>query len=110
MTNFLKGGLAAAIFASTLAATPALANERTTDVAEVAVAAVEYSDLDLSTERGQARLHIRLRNAAQYVCGMDIRDAGTRLPSREARACYVEKLRSFERQVAAIVEAEERRS
>jgi len=94
LTNFLKGGLAAAIFASTLAATPALANERTTDVAEVAVAAVEYSDLDLSTERGQARLHIRLRNAAQYVCGMDIRDAGTRLPRGRARRPGLAPLRA----------------
>lgn len=105
MTNFLKGGLVAAMFASTMAATPVLASED----GPVTIAMVEYSDLDLSTERGQERLHSRLRSAARYACGMDIRATGTLIPSREARGCFAENMRKFERQVATLVEAEARR-
>jgi len=105
MTNILKGSLAAAMFASTMAATPALAN----DEAAITIAMVEYSDLDLSTERGQDRLHARLRNAARYACGMDIRNTGSLMPTREARACFAENMRSFDRRVAALVETQERR-
>ena len=106
MTHFLKGGLAAAMLASTIAATPAIAN----DAGAIAIATVEYGDLDLSSEQGQRQFHLRYREAAQYVCGMDIRDAGTRLPSREARACYAEKMRGADRQLAMLVEAQERRA
>ncbi|KLI63693.1 UrcA family protein [Aurantiacibacter marinus] len=105
MTNFLKGSLAAAMFASTMAAAPAFAN----DSDAVAMALVEYGDLDLSTERGQDRLHNRLRSAAQYACGMDIRSARSLLPSRQARECYTEKMRGFERQVTALIGTETRR-
>ncbi|WP_340587938.1 UrcA family protein [Erythrobacter alti] len=108
MTRFLKSSLALSLAASALVATPVLAGERAADEAEIATAAVEYRDLDLSTDRGQDRLNARFRRAAQYVCGMDIRDAGSNLPSREARACYVEKLRSFDRQVAMLTEAQAR--
>lgn len=105
MTNFLKSGLATAMFAGVMVATPALAN----DDAEIAIASVEYGDLDLSTERGQDRLHSRLRSAARYACGMDIRHTGTLIPSRHARSCYAENMRTFERQVAARIAADERR-
>lgn len=105
MKNYLKGGLAAAMLAGSMAATPALAN----DEAQITVAVVEYDDLDLSTEDGQDRLEARLRRAAHYVCGMDIRDAGSRFPSREARACYSEQLESFEQRMATIVDNETRR-
>ncbi len=105
MTKFLKGGLAAAILASTMAAAPAIANDEVT----VTVAYVEYRDLDLSTQEGQDRLHNRLRRAARYACGMDEIPTGSLLPRREARACYAENLQSFERRIATLVEAETRR-
>lgn len=104
MTNYLKSGFAAALIAGTIAASPALA----ADESETVTALVEYSDLDLSTEDGQDVLHRRLRDAAQYVCGMDIRNPGTTLPSGEARACYVETIGSFEREVATMIAAETR--
>ncbi len=104
MSNFLKGGLAAAICASALAATPVMAGAQS----EVVVASVRYSDLDLSTKQGQDRLHARLRGAARDVCGMDIRNPGTTLPSGDARACYVETMQSFEREVAAVIDQERR--
>ena len=102
MTNFLKSGIAAAVITTVMAATPALA----TDVAETAVATVEYRDLDLFTEQGQNRLERRLRRAAHYVCGMDIRDAASRFPSREAQLCFADKVSGFDRQIATLVEAE----
>lgn len=98
MTNFLKSGLAATLIAGTLAATPAIAQEE----GEYVEVRVEYADLDLSTEDGQATLHNRLRRAAQRVCGMDIRETGSLMPMGEARACYREKMDSFEVRVAAI--------
>ncbi|MDF1834772.1 MAG: UrcA family protein [Alteraurantiacibacter sp. bin_em_oilr2.035] len=104
MNTILKSSLAAAMFASTAAATPAIAGA----LDEVTVATVRYSDLDLSTQSGQRQLHARLRNAAQYVCGMDIRTPGSLIPSREARACYSENLRNLERRIATLVEAERR--
>lgn len=105
MTNYLKSGLAAALFAGSLAATPAIAQSD----AEYVEVEVQYSDLDLSTEEGQSILNARLRRAAQYACGMDIREPGSLMPTREARGCYAEKLRSFEVQVAALVEEDAER-
>jgi UrcA family protein len=108
MTRFLKTGpnvaIAAALLASAMTTTPVLAN----NVGQPTEARVRYSDLDLSTERGLRLFQARYRNAAQYVCGMDIIATGSRMPSREARACYAEKLRNFEHELAAIVEAERR--
>jgi UrcA family protein len=92
------------MLAGAIWATPALANGE----GEITVAPVSYADLDLSTERGLSVFHSRYRRAAQYVCGMDIRDTGTRLPSPESRTCYAEKLRDFDRRLAAIIEAERR--
>lgn len=104
MTRFLKAGLAAALTASAISATPVLAGE----FPETTEARVRYNDLDLSTEQGLRQLQARYRNAAQYVCGMDIIATGTRLPSREARACYAEKLRNYDQEVAAITRGERR--
>lgn len=99
MTIFnFKTGLAAAMLATSMTAVPAIAGE----AGEVATAEVRYADLDLSTERGQNRLHLRMRSAAREVCGMDIREPGTTLPSREARECYVNKIAGFERQIASL--------
>ncbi len=102
MNNFLKGGLAATLAASALVAAPAFAVDET----EPAAVAVAYDDLDLATEEGQTQLERRLRRAARYVCGMDIRDAASRFPSREAQLCYAEKVESFDRRIASIVETQ----
>ncbi|QZH74974.1 MAG: UrcA family protein [Erythrobacter sp.] len=104
MTRFLKTGLAAAMLASAFTATPVLASQD----GEPAEAYVRYDDLDLSTERGLGLLESRYRDAAQYACGMDIRETGTRMARREARLCYAEKLRNYEREVAAIIAADRR--
>lgn len=96
MNMYMKTGLAAAMIVGSMAATPAIAQ----DAEEPPTAIVQYSDLDLSTEEGQDALHSRLRRAARYVCGMDIRVPGSLMASSESRACYAEKLRTFEREVA----------
>lgn len=93
-SNAIKAGLAAALTASALAATPVLAAEETVTVA------VRYSDLDLSTEQGQAALQHRLERAAEQVCGIDRRTSGPALPSPHSRRCYSEVVSNFDREVA----------
>lgn len=50
-----------------LSTTPVLAQ---TD-AEVRKLPVSFGDLDLSTSKGRAQLNVRIRQAAQTVCGND---------------------------------------
>ena len=52
--------------------------------------AVSFSDLDLSTEEGMKELDSRIDLAAKNVCGFSDDKFGSRMPSREARACYKE--------------------
>lgn len=101
MTKFsIKAGLAAALTAGALLATPAIAAEPQGETI-----AVRYSDLDLSTEAGQRALERRLENAAEEVCGIDSR-AGFALPSTESMRCYRETVQNFEREIAARAEAQ----
>ena len=87
---------AAALGAATVLATPA--------VAETPVSvAVKFSDLDLSTSAGQAQLERRIDNAARSACGMDEVRSGSRLPSNEARRCYVETKASVHEQIAEAI-------
>ncbi|RJY09553.1 UrcA family protein [Aurantiacibacter aquimixticola] len=90
--------LALALAASGMALSPALASAQ--DQASVAVA---YDDLDLSTLEGVAELDRRVDRAARRVCGVNETTLGTRLRSREARTCYVQAKRDFERRLASIM-------
>jgi len=99
----MKAGLAAALAAGAMIATPAVAAE-----GEGATMQVRYSDLDLSTDEGQAALERRLDRAAELVCGIDRRTNGVALPSTEARACYRETIKNFEREIAAVAEQQQR--
>ena len=80
MLNRTLSALAAvALSGATLAiATPAFAQSEPTSVF------VPTADLDLSTAAGARRLDLRLRSAAEEVCGEDSRDL--RL-NAEIRAC-----------------------
>lgn len=100
--NSLKAGLAAAIAAGSIFAAPVQAAEQ-----EAATVEVRYSDLNLSTEEGQRTLERRLNRAAEEVCGIDNR-SGAALRSNLSRRCYAETVRSFDRQVAMLVEREAR--
>jgi len=89
--------LAAAVLgAATVFAVPAAA-----ETAESV--SVKYSDLDLSTSEGQARLERRITSAARTVCGMDEVTVGTRLASREAQRCFAQTKSTMHEQVAAMV-------
>lgn len=96
----IKAGLAAALAAGALLATPAVAAQGET-------VSVSYSDLDLSTEEGQRTLERRLNNAAEEVCGIDHR-AGFALPTSESRRCYRETVERFEQEIAVRAEAQQR--
>lgn len=60
------------------------------DSSRVPQVTVDYSDLDLSSQKGVDRLYTRLRTAARNVCGeRATRDLSARA---EARSCYVRAL------------------
>ncbi|MCJ2187499.1 UrcA family protein [Novosphingobium beihaiensis] len=75
--------IAAAVagLALTAATAPAFAGE-------TSKVRVEYSDLDLTTAKGQRKLERRLDVAARNACGMDRTATGTRIPSTQSRVCY----------------------
>ncbi len=100
-TISIKTGLAAALAASAMLAAPVSA-------AEGESVAVRYADLDLSTQEGQSALERRLNHAAEQVCGIDRRTSGMALPSMEARRCYRETVKNFEREIAIRAEAQQR--
>jgi UrcA family protein len=95
----LKATIGAAIVSANLCAIPAIAAERGK---EVDTAKVVYSDLDLTTEEGVEKLRDRFRSAARDVCKMNDREVGSRMASRESRACYQERMDAFAVQVDEI--------
>ena len=90
------------VFISTMAAATALGlavSAIPAAAAESVSVNVPYADLDLSTEEGMDVLRDRLDKAAREVCGFNDRVVGSRLPTRDARNCYVDMRDSFERQI-----------
>lgn len=102
-TISMKAGLAAALAASAMIAAPVYAAD-----GEGASVSVRYADLDLSTSEGQATLERRLDRAAENVCGIDRRTSGMAMPSAEARSCYRETIKNFEREIAMRAEQQQR--
>lgn len=94
----MKAGLAAALAASAMIATPAIAGNADGDSVSV-----RYSDLNLATQDGQRALERRLNRAAEKVCGIDRRTSGMALPSSESRSCYRKTVEGFEREIATRV-------
>lgn len=109
MTTFWETGATAAAFGAALFAAPAMAQERHAEGTEVAMEVVFYHDLDLSTQRDRRALRSRLRDAARYVCGMDIRVSGSRFASADAQQCYAERLEWIDTEVAQRAERQARR-
>jgi len=60
---------------------------------------VKYSDLDLSTEAGQATLNRRIDQSARQLCGRGV-STGTILSSGRAKDCY-ERARTSAHQMIA---------
>ena len=54
---------------------------------------VSYADLNIDNEAGAEKLYLRLRNAAEQVCGFgsDMK-LGSRTASAQAKACYRQAL------------------
>ena len=94
MTHRLLCGLAV----TTLALAPVLAAAQT----EQRTTGVRYADIDLATPEGQAELDRRIERAARDACGMNESQVGSRVRSREARACYDQARRALDRHFATI--------
>lgn len=62
---------------------------------------VDYSDLDLSTTHGQARLNARLRDAAKDVCGLKRKD-NTAAQDEAGRQCFAKSYADARRAKADI--------
>ena len=86
--------LAAAAAAATVFAVPAVAEGS---------ASVKYSDLDLTTKAGQAKLERRIDSAAREACGMDRVQTGRFTPSTAQRECYQKTKASVGEQVAQMI-------
>lgn len=65
--------------------------------------AVRYSDLDLSTAAGQARLERRIDSAARAACNLDEIRTGRFTPSTAQRQCYQQTKASVHEQVAEMI-------
>jgi UrcA family protein len=104
LTKGIVGGLAGLV----LCTQPAAAHSAASLPAEIANPALEpmqrevrYADLDLSTAKGQARLEVRLRSAANAVCGSNY-GFNPLSEAMEARRCYRSALDGAHRQEAGI--------
>jgi UrcA family protein len=67
ITGFVVAASLAAVTSLMLSATPA----RAAASDEVTSVTVRFADLDLNTAKGSKRLYLRLKNAAETVCGDD---------------------------------------
>lgn len=90
---------AAAVAASLLATTPALADED-----GAGGVSVEYGDLDLTGAKGQAALERRVLAAVNQVCEANNPSTGSRIVPADKRRCLAAARKSAKEQVAAIIE------
>jgi len=97
----IKNTLTAAALGMAMLATPAIAGSETGEKISV-----EYRDLNLMTEEGQAKLDARIDDAARKVCKFDDVRTGTRIQSNDRKQCFTQARRSVETQMAALINAE----
>jgi UrcA family protein len=90
---------AAAAAGAVLISTPVLAGD---DGAPKVT--VEYDDLDLTSEKGQAALERRVRAAVNQACEADNPTTGSRVMSVSKSRCLAAAKQSAKSQVAAIIE------
>lgn len=95
--------LALASFGLTTAAVPALAES-----SDMATLVVSTAGLDLSSPEGQRILDRRIESAARKVCDNDRMRTGTRIPASEARQCVAKAAAIARKQVASIIEDQQR--
>jgi len=69
---------------------------------------VDYSDINLSSAKGVQLLEDRIEKAVRTVCRVDHVQTGSRLVSRDARACLAKARASAHQQMAAITSDRQR--
>lgn len=89
---------AAAALGSMMIAVPAVAGEK------LPQATVSYSDLNLNSEAGQAKLEQRIVAAARKVCQADTPSVASKIMSAEKRRCLEVAINSAKPQVASVVQ------
>ena len=94
----LKQSLALALAAAAMLGAPAAYAATPGDAVKVS-----YTDLNLSSEKGQKILERRLDKAAREVCGMDERTTGTRMIDRDSKSCYDGARSKLAREFADVV-------
>lgn len=85
------------------AAVAAIACLHTAPAAAKSVA-VEYRDLDLTSEKGRKQLDRRINKAARQVCGVDEVTTGSRLKALSLQ-CYRKAKKDAAVQVASVIES-----
>lgn len=93
----------AAIGLAGSAVTPTLAGET-----EKMTIHVPYHDLNLATPEGQEKLDHRLEKAVRTVCRTRSYNGGSRLLSRDARACLAKARTDVRQQLAALTQNKQR--
>ncbi|MBX7482217.1 UrcA family protein [Qipengyuania qiaonensis] len=89
---------------TTLATIAAIGIALTAGTAHAKSITVTYDDLNLGTAAGQKVLSQRIDKAARDACGYSESRTGTRLQSREAKACFEKAKADVSEQFAALVE------
>lgn len=91
--------LASATIALAFTASPALAASD----GEFYTKDISYSDLNLGTPEGQAKLDQRIESAVRSVCQVDKIRTGTRIRSTQTNACLANARASAKKQVSSIM-------
>ncbi len=98
-----KSFIAAATIGTALIAAPAIAGSSSAGSHAAQSSKIHYADLNLATPQGQEQLERRIDVAARKVCKLDEHRTGTRLPSRQRKACYVKARKSARSQMASLI-------
>jgi UrcA family protein len=95
--------IGAATLALAFTTSPALAGS-----SDLPTKGVDYSDLNLNSPQGQARLEQRIESAARKVCRDLERSSGTRIRSHEHGECLANARASAKKQMATILSDQRR--
>ena len=107
MTKPLAKMLLAAGLSACVAA-PTLAHVGPVTRITITSAAVKTSDLDLNTPSGERELRHRVAKAVRHACRITDIETGQRVLSHNARTCLAQARASADRQVAALLNDEQR--
>ena len=94
--------LAAALLGVALIGSPAVAKESQSNSINI-----EYSDLDLSTPEGQAKLEQRIEIGARKMCDVGATPTGSRQMSASQRRCLTEARKSAKTALAKLMDEQQ---